>query len=310
MRSLEAPVTTRVTGSTVWLIGPARSGTSLLYKLLCLHPEASYVSNYVSRWPSVPQLAALNRLARHARALQRRVWFGDEGSNAYVYGDRRALTDRLVPMPVEGEPVFRAAGVGPGPAIAGDPQTTIRRLRSAVAAIRSAAGGSIFVNKRIANLYRIPILAEAFPRARWVVLVRDGRAVAASLSKVDWWPTSIVPWQGGTPDAWARSGRDPWELCARNWVEELRAMEAGLDPVPPEQVLRLRYEDLIAAPTERLGEVAAFAGLPPSEEWHRRVAAVRFPDRRETWRTTIPPEALGTVEEIQGTTLEAYGYAR
>ena len=34
---------------------------------------------------------------------------------------------------------------------------------------------------------------------RFVVLVRDGRAVAESLSRVDWWETNHVWWYGGTP---------------------------------------------------------------------------------------------------------------
>ena len=35
----------------VFLLGPARSGTSLLYKLLCLHRDVAFISNYVARAP-------------------------------------------------------------------------------------------------------------------------------------------------------------------------------------------------------------------------------------------------------------------
>ena len=38
-----------------FLIGAARSGTSLLYKGLCLHPDAAYFNNnYVRRLPRHP----------------------------------------------------------------------------------------------------------------------------------------------------------------------------------------------------------------------------------------------------------------
>ena len=33
----------------MFLVGAARSGTSLLYRALCLHPDVAYVSNYVRR---------------------------------------------------------------------------------------------------------------------------------------------------------------------------------------------------------------------------------------------------------------------
>src|SRR3712207_4675195 len=94
--------------SPLFLVGPARSGTSLLYKVLCLHPDASYVSNWLARFPSQTRLAALNRVARRYPELQRSVWFGQDGANAYVYGRRRALRERMFPMPVEGEPLFAA----------------------------------------------------------------------------------------------------------------------------------------------------------------------------------------------------------
>ena len=74
----------------------------------------------------------------------------------------------------------------------------------------------------------IPALAELFPRARFVSIVRDGRAVACSLSRVHWWPDLTVWWYGGTPGRWQEEGRDPWELCARHWVRELAVLEQGL----------------------------------------------------------------------------------
>ncbi|MBV9253816.1 MAG: sulfotransferase, partial [Actinobacteria bacterium] len=35
----------------LFLVGAPRSGTSLLYKALCLHPDAAYISNWVNRFP-------------------------------------------------------------------------------------------------------------------------------------------------------------------------------------------------------------------------------------------------------------------
>jgi hypothetical protein len=240
-------------------------------------------------------------------ATQRRVWFGSDAANAYVYGRRRALTDRLFPMPVEGERIFARCGVPPtGPPE--DPMRAGRALRTALRRMRRSSGGDVLLNKRIATIYRIPFLAAAFPTGRFVALVRDGRAVALSLSRVDWWPDHHVVSQGTTPRSWEADGRDPWELCARNWVEELAAMERGLAEVPGERVLRLRYEDLIADPSTQLDRLAGFAGLDPSDDWERRVAALSFPDRNEAWKRALPADALATIQAIQAPQLESYGY--
>jgi Sulfotransferase family len=294
-------------GSPVFLVGPARSGTSLLYKILCMHPEATYVSNWLARFPRASRLAALNRLPLRRPDLQRSVWFGQDGANAYVYGRRRVLRERMFPMPVEGEPMFAACGI-PDTGQPPDAPRSAEALRAAVRRIGDASGGSIFVNKRIANIRRIPFLADTFPGARFVALVRDGRAVALSLSTVDWWPTHEVPWYGGTPTRWAAEGRDPWELCARNWVEELEAMEEGLGQIAPSRILRLSYEELIADPIRQLDAIAAFGGFTPDAGWHERVEALSFPDRNDRWRSSLDVEALATIEQIQELTLKEYGY--
>lgn len=273
-----------------------------------MHPDATFVSNWLARFPDRAGLARIDQLARRFPEARRRVWFGDDGANAYVYGRRRPLRDRAFPMPVEGEPFFAACGLPP----VGDPpdaERSAEALRRHVDRVADASGGSIFVNKRIANIRRIPFLAETFPGSRFVALVRDGRAVALSLSSVDWWPTHHVEWYGGTPADWAAAGGDPWELCARNWVEELQAMEHGLDRVAPSRVLRLTYEELIADPVELIESIARFAGFASSEDWHRDVTALSFPDRNERWRRALPPEALATIEEVQEVTLKEYGYA-
>lgn len=293
----------------VFLVGPARSGTSLLYKVLSLHPEAAYVSNWVARFPRARPLALLNRVVRTLPSVQLRVWFDDD-SNAYVYGRRRPLRDRLVPMPVEGESLYRICGMSAtGDEAAPMTDRQAARLRRAIRSILRYGGGETFINKRIANNRRIPLLARAFPSARFLAIVRDGRAVAYSLSRVDWWDESIVWWYGGTPRQWREEGRDPWEMCARNWVEELNSMEEGLRSVPGPQVLRVRYESFVADPGSTLERVAAFAGLPANMKWQASVAKLRFPNRNEAWRERLDAEAVEAIWAVQATELERHGYA-
>lgn len=291
----------------IFLVGPARSGTSLLYKVLCMHTDAAYISNWVARFPRFRWLAAFDRVAGRLPRARRHVWFGED-SNAYVYGSRRRLLERLFPMPVEGEPVYAACGISEwGPGASG---AAAARLREAFDAISRYSGGSLLVSKRIANNRRIPSLLRAFPAARFVSIVRDGRAVAYSLSRVDWWDSSVVWWYGGTPRRWREEGRDPWELCARNWTEELLEIEGGLSEVPEDQVLRLSYESFVADPRRSISDVAAFAGLPPSRLWDAGIAGLDFPDRNEAWRQRLEPEIADQITAIQLEKLRAYGYER
>jgi hypothetical protein len=302
----EDDVNERSAGAPVFIIGPARSGTTLLYKALCLHRRVAYISNWVSRFGWRP-LAALDRIPRIFPGTTRKLWFGED-ANAYRYGRSRAVLERLFPAPVEGEPVYVRAGVarpgGPAPADL-DP---VVALRASFEAIRSWGGGSRLVSKRIANNLRIPLLAEVFPGARFVLLVRDGRAVAASLSQVDWWEDSYVWWYGGSPRRWREEGGDPWEICARNWVEELSAITEGIGSVPVDRVLRLRYEDLVAQPIPTLVRVSEFVGLPHDAGWRSGLAKLAFPDRSDRWRQRLDAPTIERITSIQRAALLELGY--
>jgi hypothetical protein len=297
----------RTETDTVFILGPARSGTTLLYKGLCLHPDVAFISNWSARFPRLPVFAGLNRVARRLPSRARQSWFG-RGSNAYVYGTSRRLSDRAFPSPVEGEPVYTAAGVerpgGPTPTGV-EPRTA---LPAAFDAIRSFGTGSCLVTKRIANNLRIPLLHQIFPGARFVVLVRDGRAVADSLSRVDWWDRSFVWWYGGTPERWRAEGKDPWEMCARNWVEELAAIEGGLRSVPETQVIRLRYEDLVAEPASGFQRVADLVGLPDDAAWRASLAALPISDMNDGWRSRLEPSVVERITGIQRRDLDRHGY--
>lgn len=295
--------------SLVIVLGGARSGTSLLYKALCIHPQAAWISNWVARYPWAPALAVLNRGAMRMVAHQRSVWFGG-GSEAYVYGHKRRWSERAFPMPVEGDRVYERCGTPEHVEVAEGPQLddTIARLRTAFRTIRKFAGGDLLVTKRIANNFRIPLLLAAFPEARFIDITRDGRAVAYSLSKVDWWLDSEIWWAGMTPRQWAAAGNDGWELCAKNWVEEVQAIRRGLESVPADQMMSLRYEQLTEDPVGMLQEVARFAGFTRNPEWERRLVSLQFDGRNDSWRRALSRKEIEFIECVQGEELRRFAY--
>ena len=64
---------------------------------------------------------------------------------------------------------------------------------------------------------RVSSLAETFPDAKFIYMYRDGRAVASSMMKVDFW------WDWSGPWSWRRGGLNPalqkdWERLDRSFV--------------------------------------------------------------------------------------------
>ena len=86
------------------------------------------------------------------------------------------------------------------------------------------------------------MLAEQFPEARFIHLVRDGRDVMLSLRDQPFAPSSFT----GVAEYWA--GR----------VE--RARQAG-ERLGPGRYRELRYEDLVADPERELGRLCEFVEL-------------------------------------------------
>ncbi|MBX7160730.1 MAG: sulfotransferase [Acidimicrobiia bacterium] len=291
----------------LFLLGAPRSGTSLLYRALCLHPRAAWMSNWMRRFPTSPRLAALGRVARALPDRRRAVWFAD--GNAYVYGRSRRALERLFPQPVEGEPVFNSWGLPETLHTAPHPVAVQEALRILFRRILVWGGGDVVVNKRIANNLRVATLDAAFPRARFVELTRDGRAVAASLAKVDWWPESPLWWWGDrTPLAWAAEGRDPWEACAREWVEDVELLESSVAGIGTDRLLRLSYEELVDDPVDTLVRVATFGGLTPERSWVAELRELDYPNRNERWRADLDAGVVARIEAVQGAALRRHGY--
>ena len=293
----------------LFIVGAPRSGTSLLYRTLALHPGAAWISNYQRHAPGFGGVAGLNRIGAATPHRRRAVWFGNAGDNAYRYGSPRTLIERFYPQPVEGEPVFEHCGVHEP--WHGEPITDRqRRLPGLLERTTAAAGGRVLISKRIGNNRRIPLLHELIPDARFLDVTRDGHAVAYSLSRVDWWPKADVWWFGGTPEDWAAQGRNPLEMCARHWVEETSAIDIGLGDVPSSQVARMTYEDLVAAPQTVLAQAAAFAGLDPDDRaWRRELLAIKFPDKNAAWSVGLDAAERDAMS-IMNDQLAALGYPR
>jgi hypothetical protein len=291
-----------------FVIGPGRSGTTLLYKLLCLHPEAAYISNLEHRLPWLPaSVTGRLRLRRYSSKLSH--WFHSEG-NAYLV--ERPLGSRMVPIPVEGEAVYRHAGMPLYPESGHQPDTrVVARMRARFSKLREASQASVLVSKRTANNRRIALLDAIFPAARYLNLVRDGREVAASLARVEWWNDHPLWWDARrrTPAQAVAEGEDMLRLCARNWVEETSEISRGLEGIASARVLSVRFEDLVTTPIEQMRQVLDFLGLERRLDYEWALKTLKLAHRPGAWRSVWNPGQVDMVQREQREHLARLGYA-
>lgn len=288
-----------------FLVGAGRSGTTLLQKLLCLHPQIAYISNYENRFAWFPDGLACGAIAGRLEA-KLGAWF-DQGGNAYFVG--RPWFKKVFPTPHEGESVFAACGIPlfPSPEYLPDAATSAC-LRRRFEQIRARAGAAVFLSKRTANNRRIRLLASIFPAARYLHLVRDGREVTQSLSTVAWWDNHTVWWDGRTPLEMERAGEPRLAICARNWVREVRELQTQLAPIDPARLLELRFEELLGDPLRHLERVTRFLGVEFPGAYRDAIESLKLRPVRAGWATDWDARQLACVLAETQPLLRQLGY--
>jgi hypothetical protein len=182
-------------------------------------------------------------------------------------------------------------------------------LRELYRAYAGAAGKTRFADKTPRNVLHIELLAAAFPDARFVHLVRDGRDVVPSMLGLDYFP-------------------DRFPEAVLYWADRVeRGRRAGAR-LGPDRYVEVRYEELVAdAPSvlARLCELLALPFDPAMLRYHERadevVAAVRETAHhqglwqpptvgRRSWRESMSRRDVARFEALAGSALDDFGYER
>ena len=271
----------------IFLVGSARSGTTLLSVMLHAHPR-------IAMPPETRFLIP---------AYRNRDRYGD----LTLAANRRELARRIT----KPRSRFRDLGL--------ERKTVIEHIVDGPPTIGSAAGavwrdfahsrGKVrWGEKRPAYWQDMDVILRLFPDAQIIHLVRDGRACVASLKQVHWYGGSVM------------KAATTWSLAER----ELTRLGKKL---PSDSYHRLRYEDLLAEPGKELGMLCDFLGedfdegmlefagaagdiVPERKTWHNRTRGGIDTARIEAWRESLTPDEIGLLEGIIGRDLEARGYRR
>jgi hypothetical protein len=179
-------------------------------------------------------------------------------------------------------------------------------VESPFRAYAAAAAKQRFGDKTPAYLHAVDELLAVWPDARVVVLVRDGRDVALSIRAVPFGPNNAY-------------------AAARWWA---RGIRAGIEAERrhPEQVLTLRYEDLVADPDTQVRRVCEHVGLGYNGEmlaiersgpgrivagqaaWFAGVSAGITDAASGLWRAEMPEPDRRVVVAVAGAELRELGY--
>lgn len=148
-----------------------------------------------------------------------------------------------------------------------------------------------FLSKTPRNLFRLRALRDVFPSCRGVHLVRDGRAVVASILKRRARDRGgLDQWWGVRPPGWESvQSRSPTEQAAWTWLQCLEQARKLKSRLPDEQFQTVYYERLVEEPSEVLHKLFVALDLDPGSffggERHRVLKKIHPPP--ETWREAL-----------------------
>jgi sulfotransferase family protein len=285
-------------GKPLIIVGTGRCGSTMFFRLLAAHPDVMWLSGFADRYPTKPKwnrwaVSALDswlvhQLLGHRIVPGERYHFWDCHAPGFSAPYRDLLQEDVTPQVKE-------------------------RVRATLELMLSPTRNRLLL--KVAGWSRIGFFNEILEDARFVHLVRDGRAVANSLLHVDFWRG----WQG--PQGWRAGPLSPedqaaWEkrdcsfvtLAGLLWKIRVRATERARQALHPNAFLQINYETLCEQPLDTYRRVLEFAELPNSPALEHQIKAATIRNMSNRWRADLTAAQQAELTDLLQEDLSRYGY--
>jgi hypothetical protein len=279
-----------------FVVGASRSGTTLLRLMLDAHPEVAIPAetHFIPRLATYWERSADPAAEFVARVVQEERW-----------------VDLALPADLLARAVADAR-----------PETLGEALRILYGLYAELHHKRRWGDKTPGYVLHMPLIAALLPEARFIHVIRDGRAVAVSHRGLGFGPQEI-------------------EEAARWWDARVRQARRDAALLPEGSYLEVRYEDLVTDPAgtlqlvceaidlrwdpgmldyhlqagERLAETdegsgRLILGTEPGRESRRRLQTPPDSSRSSRWREELTGDEVRRFEAIAGPLLDELGYPR
>ncbi|GGM58654.1 hypothetical protein GCM10010106_00480 [Thermopolyspora flexuosa] len=275
-----------------------------VFVLAAPHSGADLIGRALKRSPGMHITMGRPDVSRVVYAFARRpsIMRGQAGGPARVLRDVFAEAWRMVPGAcADCSPACREAGGLVGATLCATPEEVTR-----------------FGDANPDLIYSAPVLLQAFPDARFVQVIRDGRDVVADMladpACMAWFKPGMLGEEAEFPNPFfginSARNRDRWQAmpaagkCALRWRSAVRLSARLRRELSTDQLLTLRYEEMVASPYAAAERLSAFL--------ETRVSAVALlggtQPRVGAWRRRLRPDDRRLVEKVAREELTRLGY--
>lgn len=283
------------------VLGTGRCGSTLVHEILARHEAAGFVSNLDDRFGVRTRRAHVEAYRRLPPGVTRKGRVRLAPSEAY-----RALTREVSPMLADSVRDLTTDDATPWLAA---------RFEAFFRDRWRAQRYPYFLHK-FTGWPRAGLVDAVFPDTRYLVVVRDGRAVANSWLQMPWWRGHLGPdgWHFGPlgdelTRVWDSTGRSFAALAGLGWRLLSDAYAKASADVPADRWLTVRFEDVVADPLTSFRQMLEFLGMPWTPAFARRLAEYDFrTDRLTAYRGDLTAKQLADLETVMAPALQNHGY--
>ena len=280
------------------IFGTGRSGTTIFQQMLSRHPNLAWLSPTLHFFPKRLGLNKLFMYLMDSPPLENLLRKNIDASEGYP------LWDVLV----------RGFNTPCRDLLASDVSIKAKKHISETLS-------KLTTNKRnrlllkITGWSRTGYLNETFPDAKFIHIVRDGRAVANSLINTGFWLGWGGPekWRWGPlPEAyydeWLKYDRSFIVMAAIQWKILMDASEKAIKHLDQSKLLEIKYEDLCINPIQLFKKVRAMMdrgfSLPPSLQQNM----YHLIDTNNKYRDELSLSQQTALNVVLSSHLQKYGY--
>ncbi|MHA2428753.1 MAG: sulfotransferase family protein [Candidatus Hermodarchaeia archaeon] len=283
----------------VFVMGTGRCGLSPVMDLISYHPAFAWPSQFNEKFPQYEITSILSRVVdlpiiNHPRLRTR--FFPPHHTEAFSFYNLQ----------------FHGFAQPYRDLIADDVSKFVAtKFRDAFFRIMKYQGKPKFIAE-YSGWSRMTFLKKIFPGAKFIHVVRDGRAVANSLTNVYWWLgwEGVYKWRWGVPNGELLQRIEQYDhsflaLAAIHWKILIQNIVQQSQLLPAQDVLIVRYEDMVEDPHHEAYRCIEFCKLDKNHpRFVRQLSQVKIVNantqqfRIPAWRANMTDKQIRMLDDL------------